>query len=550
MIEVKTIPIGTTNFSKLIKEDYYFVDKTLMIKEFLERKSTVTLITRPRRFGKTINMSMMAEFFDITKDSKEIFKGTKIMETPYASEINQYPTIFISFADAKRDKETVVSTIKKQILKEWKKYKFIFKDLDEFDRPVYQKLFNVLTSLETDSLKGIDDAIAFLMEKMEDYYEKEVMVFIDEYDTPFVEAHTGGFYDEVRGGLAGLLHNSLKTSTSLKYAMLTGIQRVAKENIFSDLNNIVVCDVTKKEYASYFGFDNEETKELLEYYGLALNDKVKEMYDGYKMGDTEIYNPWSILNYINEKELIPYWVNTSANTMLKQAIEKANRDFKEEYDNLITNNYLETTVNLQTSFYEEADNSTLWGLFINAGYLTVMKKIDPIKEKYRIAIPNYEVRREFIRLTEYQLGMNNGQFDRIIDSLIAENKNEFFKNYQNVLMIPSYHDLNNENSYHMMMLGMCLCLSDNYKIISNREEGKGRCDIIIQAHDEKKPSFILEFKYFKEEKKNIQEELDKLSDEAIQQIKDRRYDFDLKGKVIYVGLAHHGKDVMMKWEER
>ena len=248
--------------------------------------------------------------------------------------------------------------------------------------------------------------------------------------------------------------------------------------------------------------------------------------------------------------MIPYWVNTSANTMIKEAIKKSNYEFKEQYENLITNNYLETTVNLQTSFYEEADNSTLWGLFVSAGYLTVIETIDPKKEIFRISIPNYEVRREFIRLTEYQLGMNSGQFDRIIDSLIDENKKEFLQKYQNVLMIPSYHDLNNENSYHMMMLGMCLCLSDNYKITSNREEGKGRCDIIIQAHDEKKTSFVLEFKYLKEEKKNIKEELDKLSDEAIQQIKDRRYDFDLKGKVIYIGLAHHGKDVMMKWIEK
>ena len=546
---MKAIPIGTNSFSKLVTNDYYFVDKTLMIKEFLERKSTVTLITRPRRFGKTINMSMMAEFFDITKDSKEIFKGTKIMETPYASEINQYPTIFISFADAKRNKETVVSTIRTQIQNQWDKYDFVFENLKGFKKTNYERLYKVLADNSKNNLEGIDDAISFLMERMEDYYGKEVMVFIDEYDTPFVEAHINGFYDEVRGGLAGLLHNSLKTSTSLKYAMLTGIQRVAKENIFSDLNNIVVCDVTKKEYASYFGFDNEETKELLEYYDLELDDEVKEMYDGYKMGDKEIYNPWSILNYVNEKELIPYWVNTSANTMLKQAIKKSNYEFKEQYEELITNNYLETMVNLQTSFYEEADNSTLWGLFINAGYLTVMKKVEPIKEKYRIAIPNCEVRREFIRLTEYQLGMNNGQFDRIIDSLIAENKNEFLKNYQNVLMIPSYHDLNNENSYHMMMLGMCICLSNNYYVISNREEGKGRCDILIQAHDEKRTSFVIEFKYFKEEKKNIQEKLDKLSNEAIQQIKDRKYDYDLKGKVIYIGLAHHGKNVMMKWVE-
>ena len=547
---MKAIPIGTNSFSKLVTNDYYFVDKTLMIKEFLERKSTVTLITRPRRFGKTINMSMMAEFFDITKDSKEIFKGTKIMETPYASEINQYPTIFISFADAKRNKETVVSTIRTQIQNQWDKYDFVFENLKGFKKTNYERLYKVLADNNKNNLEGIDDAISFLMERMQDYYEKEVMVFIDEYDTPFVEAHINGFYDEVRGGLAGLLHSSLKTSTSSNYAMLTGIQRVAKENVFSDLNNLDVYTVIDNDYSEYFGFSTEETKELLEYYHLELNEEVKEMYDGYKIGDKEIYNPWSILNYADNKQLIPYWVNTSANTMIKQAITKANYDFKEQYENLITNNYLETTVNLQTSFYEEADNSTLWGLFVSAGYLTVTKVIDAKKGIFRIEIPNYEVRREFINLTEYQLGMNNGQFDRIIDSLIDENRNEFLKNYQNVLMIPSYHDLNNENSYHMMMLGMCICLSNNYKVISNREEGKGRCDIIIQAKDEKKTSFVIEFKYFKEEKKNIQEELNKLSNEAIQQIKDRRYDYDLKGKVIYIGLAHHGKNVMMKWVER
>lgn len=548
VIEMKAIPIGTNSFSKLVTNDYYFVDKTLMIKEFLERKSTVTLITRPRRFGKTINMSMMAEFFDITKDSKEIFEGTKIMETPYATEINQYPTIFISFADAKRDKDTVVLTIKTQIQDQWDKYDFVFENLKGFKKNRYEKIYQVLE--ESDSLKGINDALSFLMERMQDYYGKEVMVFIDEYDTPFVEARINGFYDEVRGGLAGLLHNSLKTSNSLKYAMLTGIQRVAKENIFSDLNNLIVCDITNQRYASYFGFDNDETKELLEYYHLELNEEVKEMYDGYKIGDKEIYNPWSILNYIDNKQLIPYWVNTSANTMIKQAISKANYEFKEQYEKLVINNYLETTVDLQTSFYEDADNSTLWGLFVNAGYLTITKSIDILNNRYRIEIPNKEIRKEFINLTEYYLKLQIGQINNVVDYLLQEDKDEFFDSYQNILMLPSYHDLKNENSYHMMLLGMCLCLSNNYKVISNREEGKGRCDLIIQAHDEKKTSFIIEFKYLKEEKKNIQEELDKLSSEAIQQIKDRRYDYDLKGKVIYIGLAHHGKDVDMKWIEK
>lgn len=547
---MKKIPIGTKSFSRLVEGNYYFVDKTLMIKEFLDRGTDVTLITRPRRFGKTINMSMMAEFFDITKDSKKIFNGTKIMETPYAAEINQYPTIFISFADAKRDKETVVSTIRTQIQNQWDKYDFVFENLKGFKKTNYERLYEVLADNNKNNLKGIDDAISFLMERMEDYYGKEVMVFIDEYDTPFVEAHTGGFYDEVRGGLAGLLHNSLKTSTSLKYAMLTGIQRVAKENIFSDLNNLDVYTVIDNDYSEYFGFSIEETKELLEYYDLELDEEVKEMYDGYKMGDKEIYNPWSILNYARRKVLVPYWVNTSANTMLKQAIEKADYDFKKQYEKLIKNNYLETRVVLQTSFYEVANTPNLWGMFVSAGYLTVTKSIDALNDLYRVEIPNKEIRKEFINLTEYYLALQTGQLNDVVYNLLQEDRDEFFDSYQNILMLPSYHDLNDENSYHMMMLGMCICLSNNYKVISNREEGKGRCDIIIQAKDEKKTSFVIEFKYFKEDKKDFEKALDKLSNEAIQQIKDRKYDYNLKGKVIYIGLAHHGKDVMMKWEEK
>lgn len=550
VMEMKKIPIGTKSFSRLVEGNYYFVDKTLMIKEFLDRGTDVTLITRPRRFGKTINMSMMAEFFDITKDSKKIFNGTKIMETPYAAEINQYPTIFISFADAKRDKETVVSTIRTQIQNQWDKYDFVFENLKGFKKTNYERLYEVLADNNKNNLKGIDDAISFLMERMEDYYGKEVMVFIDEYDTPFVEAHTGGFYDEVRGGLAGLLHNSLKTSTSLKYAMLTAIQRVAKENIFSDLNNLDVYTVIDNDYSEYFGFSIEETKELLEYYDLELDEEVKEMYDGYKMGDKEIYNPWSILNYARRKVLVPYWVNTSANTMLKQAIEKADYDFKKQYEKLIKNNYLETRVVLQTSFYEVANTPNLWGMFVSAGYLTVTKSIDALNDQYRVEIPNKEIRKEFINLTEYYLALQTGQLNDVVYNLLQEDRDEFFDSYQNILMLPSYHDLNDENSYHMMMLGMCICLSNNYKVISNREEGKGRCDIIIQAKDEKKTSFVIEFKYFKEDKKDFEKALDKLSNEAIQQIKDRKYDYNLKGKVIYIGLARHGKDVMMKWIER
>lgn len=547
---MKAIPIGISDYRKLIQNDYYYVDKTLMIKEFLERKSQVTLVTRPRRFGKTINMSMLAEFFDITKDSKDVFVGTQIMDTPYVDEMNQYPTIFISFADAKRDLTSVVSTVKDQILKEWDRYNYVFENLSKYEKNKHDVLEKLLMDYLNGSLEGIGDAISFLMEKLQNYYDKEVMVFIDEYDTPFIEAHVNGFYDEVRGGLSSLLHNSLKTSNRLKYAMLTGIQRVAKENIFSDLNNLDVYTVLDNGYNQFFGFNDEETQRILEYYHLELDDKVKQMYDGYKMGNIEIYNPWSILNYAKRKELVPYWVNTSANVMIKDALEKSDDDFNKEYEKLIMDGQVETVVSMQTSFYEDADNSTLWGLFVNAGYLTIKEIVDRYNDRYCITIPNAEVRKEFINLTEHHLGLKTGKLFSVVSKLIEENKTEFFEQYKRVLMIPSYYDLTSENSYHMMMLGMCLCYSNQYDIISNREVGKGRNDLILKAKKEGLTSFVLEFKYLKEEKDNLQDVLNELANSAIRQIKDREYDLELKGKIIFVGIAHHGKDVAMKWEEK
>lgn len=547
---MKKIPTGIKSFRKLREENYYFVDKTLMIKDFLERGSEVTLITRPRRFGKTINMSMMSEFFDITKDSKEIFKGTKIMDTPYASELNQYSTIFISFADAKENKETIVKFIKNQFQLEYSRYNYIFKDMDEYEENDYRIINEGIKNNQNGTLQDIEKALIFLMRRLKKYYGKDVVLFIDEYDTPFIEAKTGNFYQEIKGSLATLLRSSLKNSDDLKYAMLTGIQRVAKENIFSDLNNLVVCDVTDQRYASYFGFTNNETQELLEYYGLELNDEVKKMYDGYHIGNQDIYNPWSLLNYADTQKLISFWVNTSANSMIKNALKQADYTFKNQYDKLFKESKLDTYVSMQTSFFEEANNSTLWGLFVNAGYLTVTKEINLLKGKYRIEIPNEEVKQEFIKLTEYQLGLSSGTLDTVTESLVNEDQETFLENYQEILMIPSYHDLEKENSYHMMMLGMCLCLNKDYEIISNRKVGKGRDDLILKAKDEKRTSFVLEFKYLKEDKKALEEALDELSNKAIQQIKENKYDYGLKGKVIYIGLAHHGKNVSVKWENK
>lgn len=541
----KAIPLGVVDYETLKNQNYFFIDKSMMIYDFLMRKSTVTLITRPRRFGKTINISMMSSFFDITKDSKEIFKDTKIVETEYISEMNQYPTIFISFANAKNDKWNVVKEIKLQLRKEYDRYAHVFEQkMTVFEQNEYESLVQGLMTKNDGILDNIIDALSFLMERLEKYYHKKVMVFIDEYDTPFIEAHVGGYYEELRGGLSSLLHNALKTSTSLHYAMMTGIQRVAKENIFSDLNNLVVCTVKDPEYSQYFGFTEEETKQTLEYYDLSFNDEVKSMYDGYHFGEHDIYNPWSILNYASRKVLEPYWVNTSSNTMIKKAISSSDEAFERGYEELIRNGKLETTVKMNTSFFEVNNTENLWGLLVNAGYLTLHKTISIQDSLYIIKIPNQEVQLEFRKLTAYHLKATETDLTVLFNSLKRCKKEDFEDRYRKILLtLPSYHDLKDENSYHMMLLGMCAWLSNEYEVISNREVGKGRCDIILKSK-KNQISYILEFKYTNDSSVDLKQ----LAKSAIDQINSRRYDSELSGTVIRIGLAHYQKNVEIEWQ--
>lgn len=548
----KRIPIGVADYKELKTGNFYSVDKSLMIKDFLDRKTKVTLITRPRRFGKTINMSMMAEFFDITKQSKDIFQNTDIMNTEYSSEMNQYPTVFISFADAKQSKYNIVKTIKLLIRKEYDRYDHIFQDhMSKFDQNEYQNIVNGLMDIDDESFDNVSNALSFLMERLEKYYAKKVMVFIDEYDTPFIEAHINDFYEEIRDGLVSLLHRSLKSSTSLACAMLTGIQRVAKENIFSDLNNFVVCTVKDSEYSQYFGFTEKETKEVLKYYGLKLNDEVEKMYDGYRFGAFEIYNPWSILNYCSRKSLEPYWVNTSGNRMIRKAMENSEHSFNQGYEALIQNGKIETLVHMDTSFYEVNSTASLWGLLVNAGYLTILEVVSTIRERYILRIPNQEVAREFQNLTAYYLNVSDTSLTDLFDALLDEEKESFMCYYRNMLLtLPSYHDLKDENSYHVLFLGMCAWLSNDYEVISNREEGKGRCDIILKARNCSDCSYIFEFKYVDANGDVSDEKLTESAKTAVRQIADRKYDAGINGRVIYIGLAHHGKDAAMEWIEK
>ncbi len=454
----KAIPLGIVDYAELQTSGYYVVDKSLMIQEYLTRKNKVTLITRPRRFGKTLNMSMMASFFDITKDSQELFKDTAIMKSEHASAMNQYPTIFLSFANAKGSKRTIVQTIQQVLLELYQKHQQVFADLDEYEQPILRQIKASLFALDKQDLDGLEGALSFLMARLEKHHGRKVMVFIDEYDTPFIEAHVNGFYDEVRSGLSSLLHNALKASTSLQHAMLTGIQRVAKENIFSDLNNLVVCTVKDREYAQYFGFTEEETKTMLEYYGLELNEEVKAMYNGYRFGDEEIYNPWSVLNYASRRALEPYWVNTSSNKMIRKAMEGQDLTFARGYEKLIETGRLETLVRMETSFFEVSSTDSLWGLFVNAGYLTIERVISHLDGLYVLRIPDQEVQREFQELTACYLNVEDTQLGKLFIALKWNRKEEFIDNYRDMLLsLPSYHDLKDENSYHVLFLGMCAC---------------------------------------------------------------------------------------------
>ena len=545
----KRIPLGLQSYDKLKTGNYYVVDKSLMIQDFLSRGNEVTLITRPRRFGKTLNMSMMASFFDITKDSQELFKDTAIMKSEHASAMNQYPAVFLSFANAKNSKQELTKAIKYQLRKEYDRHQQVFdREMSEFDADEYQKIRKTLLDTENGETDGLGNTLAFLIEKLEKHHGRKVMVFIDEYDTPFIEAHVNGFYDEVRSGLSSLLHNALKASTSLQHAMLTGIQRVAKENIFSDLNNLVVCTVKDREYAQYFGFTEEETKTMLEYYGLELNEEVKAMYNGYRFGDEEIYNPWSVLNYADTGELRPYWVNTSSNKMIRKAMEGRDLTFARGYEKLIETGRLETLVRMETSFFEVSSTDSLWGLFVNAGYLTIERVISAFHGRYVLRIPDQEVQQEFQDLTASYLNVSESYLSVMFDGLRYEERQQFECSYADMLLtLPSYHDLKDENSYHVLFLGMCAWLSNEYDIISNREEGKGRCDIILKAKKESLPSYVLEFKYLKEADT---ERLEESAKEAVLQIKEKHYDAELQGRTILIGLAHAGKEVWIEWQER
>ena len=531
----KALPIGNDSFRIVRERDFYYVDKSLLIKDFIESRDTVALVTRPRRFGKSLNMTMLREFFDITKDSSEIFNGLAIMDTEYAGQINSRPVIYFTFKDCKGNTpDLLLFKIGNTVLKEYEKYyDELIKDSAHDQNSKYHDFFMIYKKLRERSidLKFLEISIETLEKTVSSYYQTEPIVLIDEYDQPMICSVEYGYHDELKLFFSGLFGSALKGQEYMYQAFLTGIQRVVKESIFSQLNNISVYTVLDEQYSGYFGLDAGETEELLAYYDLPLDEGVKAKYNGYIFGSTEIYNPWSVLNYAKKGKLENYWINTSTNALVHTSINAANGNFHKSFDKLVSEEVVTVSVDLGCSFIELKNNHTLWGLLINAGYVTVVERLS--ENRMRVRIPNGEVKSEFQKIVTERANLDSVDLDVMFQCLMAKEMDGFLDIYSElVISCTSYFDAK-ENAYHMLFLGMCVTLNKIYKITSNAEAGHGRSDIRMESLSAERPHIVIEFKQGGD--------IDALKEEALQQILDNEYHAGLKGEVLCVGVAHDKK---------
>ena len=545
----KVLPIGKDDFRKIRESEleHYYVDKTGMIKDFIEYGNEVSLITRPRRFGKTLNMTMLRDFFDITQKSQDIFAGLKIMETKYAHQMNTVPVVSLSLKGCTG--QTVAeleASVAEEVFKVYKKYGKHLAGVDLKDE-AYLRFFQTLEILKNEqtsqkkvayiqeNLIYLENSLAYLLEALHTFYGERPIVLIDEYDNPIIEAHQLGFRTEFTSFYATFLTTALKGNPHLQQALLTGIQRVAKESIFSKLNNIMVYNVLDEQYAPYFGLTEVETRHLLTYYDLELNDEVKSYYDGYLFAGVEVYNPWSILSYAHKKKLRSYWLKTSTNALIHESVatvSASDDQFNQAFEQLIKDGEVAVRLNLEASFSELPRIDTLWGLFVNAGYLTVLHGDDKLN-RFTIRIPNEEIKTEFVEIVSTYTKLSSQLLQDMLVALIEGTLDQFLKIYrQLVLEATSYHDAK-ENAYHMLMLGMVMNLRELYKMTSNIESGHGRSDIRMESKESSRPHIVIEFKQG--------DSVEKLKHEALKQIEENEYYAGLKGDVLCVGIAHDKK---------
>ena len=550
------IGIGESDFKILrIKKDYY-IDKTKYIKDIINNRSKVLLITRPRRFGKTLNMSMLRYYFDCTKkDSKELFKGLEIMkqEEKYTSKLGYYPCIYLTLKDAGlQSYELMIMQLRTLLMDIYYENRYLLEEAEM--APGERNTFNKILLAEANEIEIIN-GIKMLSKIMSTYYNKPVMLFLDEYDVPLQNAYVEGYYEEGIKFFKTFYGVTFKDNPYLEKTILTGVSRVAKESIFSGANNFHVYTVLDDEFSDDFGITEKEMDKIIDDFEIQdQKEEIKKWYDGYTIGNTEgIYNPWSILNYLTDKKLIPYWVNTSSNDLIK-LILKNSATVKEKIEQLLRDEEIEVPINLETVIVGiEKNEENIWGLLLGTGYLKVTEIVDLAHGIYKVKIPNYEIKFLFQNIIRewFNDKVIGNNLNTILKDLVTLNLKEFEKKFQVLVrQMFSFMDVGEntaENFYHAFVLGMLVGLKDSYYVKSNRESGFGRYDIMLEPKDKNGNSFVMEFKVLEdEEEKTIEDTIEN----AKKQIEERKYAEDLEErgytKITKMVFAFKGKEVKMQ----
>ena len=540
---MKRLAIGIDDFRKIIKEDCYYVDKTKFIADVLQDASNVKLFTRPRRFGKTLNMSMLKYFFDVreSEENRKLFNGLDIEKSKYIDEQGKYPTILISLKSIKYETwEESLEQLKSLISNLYNEFEYIRESLNESEIELFNDIwFKKENGEYANSLKNLT---SFLYK----YYKKEVILLIDEYDIPLITAHKYGYYDEIINFYKIFLGEALKTNQYLKMGVLTGIIRVIRTGIFSDLNNLKVYSILEKKYSDFFGFTEEEVKEALQFFDIEEElVNVKYWYDGYKFGDSELYNPWSIINFLDGRELKNYWVGTSENFLIKNILENSTSRTNEILEKLFNEEEVEEAITGTSDLSILMDSKEVWELLLFSGYLTVKEKID--EDIYSLKLPNMEVKKLFKKeFINVHFGIS--LFRKTMEALKSLKFNDFEKYFQEIMLkSTSNWDTSKEAFYHGLSLGMLSYLDNDYYVTSNFEAGFGRYDVVLEPKNKNNRAFILEFKVTDDENK-----LEKLSEEVIKQIEEKRYDINLKSRgikeITFVGVAFYGKKLKVSYK--
>ena len=537
---MKKIPIGVDDFKKLIENNAYYIDKTKFIADILDDAAEVKLFTRPRRFGKTLNMSTLKYFFDIQNadENRKLFNGLDIEKSEYFSEQGKYPVIFISMKGIKATTwEETKKDIALLVLDLFSNFRYLLDDLNDFDLPRFKKY--LLSDIDISELKN---SLTFLTKILYQKYEKEVILLIDEYDNPLITAHKYDFYEEALSFFKVFYGEALKTNPYLKMGIMTGIIRVIKAGIFSDLNNLKVYSILNEQYSDFFGFTQSEVEKALKDFNIEYElPDVRSWYDGYKFGNSDVYNPWSILNFLTDKKLIPYWIDTSDNYLINKTLKNASSDTMEALQKLFSGESVEENINGNSDLSILFDEEEIWELFLFSGYLTIDEKIgEDYENVYALRLPNREVK-EFFKQKFIDVNFGESLFRNTMEALKKNKIDNFEKYLQNIILkSTSYYDGKNEDFYHGLILGITLYLDRDYYVNSNRESGLGRYDVIIEPKNKNNRGFILEFKVVKDEK-----DLEKTTKEAIEQIIDKKYDTSLKERevkdITLIGIAFFGK---------